>query len=184
VRLLVWVFVLGCGARSVGTCIDRGDCGDLQICDNDACKKVECIESADCGLGRYCEDYTCKDGCGSNDDCLAGETCSDAHACESYQCRTSALDCGLGEKCNPASGACEAAPGCNRCTDDAQCGVGGICSDWLPGPGVDRYCLVPCTVAGDPEQCGRGLECRDLSGVGDLFCYADCPTYRTEVDGK
>jgi hypothetical protein len=179
---VLWLWLAGCGHRTENVCVDRGDCGALEVCEQDTCRAVECVSTADCGAGGYCEDSKCKPGCDSNDRCLAGESCSADHECVTYDCRTSALDCGLGEVCDHGTGECAPALGCNPCTDDTQCGAG-ICSDWKPGPGVDRYCLVPCTVEGGGDQCGRGLECRDLSGVGDLYCYADCPAFQKELAG-
>lgn len=180
----LWLVIAlaACGTHKVGECFDRADCGDRQICDVDStCKTVECVESADCGPGAYCSESKCEPGCGTDDDCLAGEKCDEQHQCATYECRSTDLDCSLGEKCT--GGACEPALGCNTCTTDADCG-GGICTDWDPGPGTDKYCLVPCTEAGGVDQCGRGLQCRDLSGAGDLFCYADCPAYQRELKGR
>lgn len=181
--LVFFLWLAACGKQPVGECVDRGDCGSLEICEDATCKAVECIADADCGDGRYCSASECLPGCGTNEDCLAGEICDAAHECTTYECRTTALDCELGEKCDAADGLCKEVLGCNSCTTDADCG-GGVCSDWDPGPGVERYCLVPCTDPGDPEQCGRGLQCRDLSGVGDMFCYADCPAYQVELQDR
>lgn len=142
--------------------------------------------SDDCGIGQYCWDavYTCEAGCGTDDDCLAGESCDATHTCTPYGCRSTALDCAIGQLCDVATGICSDAPTCEVCTDTAgaECAPG-ACVDFTVEADGGTYCLTPCAVVDDPEQCPRGLECRDLSGAGDLYCYADCPALLVEIDG-
>jgi len=175
-----------CGAEPEG-CVDLGDCDSLEVCDLGTCVSVGCILSADCGIDEYCDEvaYTCAAGCGTDDDCLAGEDCSDdTHVCTAYGCRSTALDCAVGQQCDLPTGECFDVSTCEACTgpNSTECGLG-ACVDFDEDPEVtDEYCLMPCLVAEDPEQCPRGLECRDLSGVGDLYCYADCPSLQEELE--
>lgn len=176
--------VLGsCGGLKEGQCLDRGDCDALQVCVEELCVAVECIATPDCAIGQYCDTArnTCEVGCDAPDGCLAGEDCVE-HECIAYECRSTVLDCALGEMCGEAG--CEAAPGCHPCSpNDSLVCRGGQCVDFdLDAPGGD-HCLLPCTAVDDPEACPRGLECRDLSGEGHLFCYADCPVYLAELGG-
>ena len=169
-------------------CVDLGDCGNLEICDLGACLSVECVLTADCGIDAYCEQtgFTCETGCESDDDCVAGEDCVDAtHACTAYGCRSTALDCAVGQECELATGTCYDSPSCETCSgaDSPECGTG-ACVDFEPDDAGGDYCLTPCLVVDDPEQCPRGLECRDLSGAGDLYCYADCPALLEELEDR
>ncbi|MDP2317042.1 MAG: hypothetical protein Q8P41_29385 [Pseudomonadota bacterium] len=181
--LVILMLLAACGEPA--ECVDRGDCGDSEICDLGTCLSVECTLSDDCGIDQYCDDlaYTCETGCETNDDCLAGQDCADdTHQCTTYGCRSTALDCAIGQQCDIPSGTCFDVPSCETCSgaDSTECGTGACVDFDLDNEGGD-HCLMPCLVADDPEQCPRGLECRDLSGTGDLYCYADCPSLQEEL---
>ncbi len=179
------LMLASCG-RNEEECVDFGDCDDLEICDLGTCVSVECVLSQDCGIDEYCDQtgFTCEAGCESNEDCIAGENCSeDTHECSPYGCRSTALDCAVGQECDLVTGTCYDSPSCEPCTgaDSMECGAGACVDFDLENVGGD-HCLMPCLVVGDPEECPRGLECRDLSGVGDLYCYADCPALQEELN--
>jgi hypothetical protein len=183
VRLLIALGSCQWGDR----CSDRGECGDLQICEEHACVDVECLTSKDCGIDSFCEAaaHTCQPGCGVDDDCPAGRSCDPAtNQCTGYGCRSSALDCAIGQTCDVETGECSDEPGCEACDPEVAdaCGVGGACSLFDEDTNPASYCLMPCATVGDPEACPRGLECRDLSGQGDLYCYAYCPAYNAEKE--
>ncbi|MES2638553.1 MAG: hypothetical protein V4850_03700 [Myxococcota bacterium] len=180
------LLLVGCGPKS--ECVDMGDCAALEICDLGTCLSVECTQSVDCGIDQYCDEaaYTCATGCVDNDDCLAGETCAaDTRECTAYGCRSTALDCAIGQQCDIPTGTCFDAPACDTCSGpgSTECEPGACVDFDLENEGGD-YCLMPCLVVDDPEQCPRGLECRDLSGTGDLYCYADCPSLVEELNDE
>jgi hypothetical protein len=166
-----------------GDCVDAGQCGDMQACIESRCTDVECLSSIDCGLEEYCNTeanaYTCASGCISDSDCPAGKACdTDANPCETYECRSTDLDCSWGEFCNPSSGECERASGdhCSTCDPYDFFGNGG-CSDSASCFTFDYYattgyCLEACQTEDD---CPRGYECGDVTGLGDLYCFAWCP---------
>lgn len=175
--------------REVGaTCHDASDCtveaGLLAACIERECKSVACFSSSDCTLGNWCstedQTYDCVEGCQSNLDCPAGENCSDDQQCVAYGCRSTALDCEVGEVCNAGSGQCEAVGGlhCAACEQtewlwDDQ-GTLDFCDDeWLGHDGcggvgqlcigfegvTGTFCSVGCE---DALDCPRGYSCRDV----------------------
>lgn len=180
--VFVWL-TAACGEPS-NRCVDRGDCGVLQICADRSCQTVDCVTSTDCGIGSTCnpDGYVCDIGCGADADCLAGERCDARGLCATYGCRDTVLDCAIGERCDLARGICAPASTCASCTgpESAECGAG-ACVDFVPDTVDGQYCLMPCTAVDQPEQCPRGLACQDLSGAGDLYCYAWCPAIREEM---
>jgi len=96
--------LLACGGPSAGVtpCVDNGQCSEGQACVQDTCVAVECTSSSSCDLGQYCNEtsWTCVGGCGDDSDCAAGETCNtESKECEEYGCRTTQLDCEIGEFC-------------------------------------------------------------------------------------
>lgn len=181
--LAALLLLAACGAP--GRCLDRGDCGELQVCEDATCRAVACVASADCAIGMYCHPgrHTCEVGCASDADCVAGESCDADGTCSPYGCRSTALDCRVGERCDLATGTCFASSACEPCgwPTGGTCGEG-ACADFLPESKSGNYCLMPCFVVDDPEQCPRGLACQDLSGAGDLYCYAWCPALRAELE--
>lgn len=119
----------------------------------------------------------------SGQDCPAGESCSTTdQVCFANECRTSLLDCELGQNCDAATGQCTDAPACEPCTGtvDGECGTGS-CVEFVTESENLAYCILPCLIVGGDDQCPRGLECRDLSGSGDLYCYTECPQFRAEL---
>ncbi len=191
----VLALLLGCPAGT--QCVDRGDCGDLQMCNNGNCKDVSCSTSKDCGIGEYCDttgNFECKAGCTTDDDCLAGEACNaDNHTCEEYECRTTALDCGLGERCD--NGRCDDALGmaCDPCNDPLYydywtggytggtgCGNNGTCV-WFTYYADAPWCLEQCIPSQGEEACPRGFSCEDITGDNDYHCYAWCPSVNYEL---
>jgi hypothetical protein len=196
--------------RGGEVCFDSADCtteeGQLEACIAARCVEVGCLSSADCEIGTICDtesgDYRCEAGCQSDSDCLAGFDCQEG-SCVQYGCRTTLLDCGFGEVCNPDNGACEPSTGphCTECTlsnntwddggttttcDDVllasdECGGhGSFCMNWYEGRAV---CYVGCT---EQSECPGGYQCnlvvRPLpSGCADDYiilgtaCQAPCP---------
>ena len=92
------------------TCSNSSDCPVDELCLEKTCQAVECASSLDCELEEHCDsDYECKNGCENDEDCFAGDSCDkDAGECETYGCRTSELDCGIGEFCNEMTSECYA----------------------------------------------------------------------------
>lgn len=179
------LFLIGCGPGN--ECLDRADCGDLQVCDRGRCKVVDCATSTDCGIGEYCDPVgnTCKTGCESDGDCVAGEACDlETRECRAYECRTTALDCGLGESCR--SGECENTLGdaCTPCDGydyyNSACGSGTCFNFGEAYSYGETYCLMPCDRAYGVDECPRGFECQDIPGAG-LFCAAWCPAILVEL---
>lgn len=177
-------------------CVDKGDCGDLQICERGRCKTVGCATSLDCGIEQYCDPQrnTCEAGCATSDDCLAGEDCNTAsHECLAYECRTTALDCAVGQACNTSTGVCDNAMGnnCSPCSDPfydyygyAYGGTGcgsGLCVEFQDA--ANPWCVDPCSPS-DANSCARGFDCTDLTGGGDYYCLAWCPAVMSEINGN
>lgn len=180
--LLLWPGLLACPADVV--CVDRTECGAREVCEGGACRPVDCLTATDCPLRHFCDDatHTCESGCRSEQDCASGESCSATdEVCFADECRTSLLDCELGQNCDLATGQCVDAPACEPCTGsiEGECGSG-TCVSFVSDQPNHNYCIFPCLVVGEADQCPRGLECRDLSGNGDLFCYAECPQFLAE----
>lgn len=179
-RSLLWgsLFVLS-GCNRAPECVDNGQCGRGQACVANECVDVECVNSSACSLEQYCDltTYACKDGCELDEDCRAGEICgTQSRQCESYGCRSTELDCALGEVCT-ASGTCQRASGahCQACYDPyfgSGCGSNATCYAFDEA-GIESYCIVNCT---SNDQCPRGYECFDVTGYGDKGCFSWCPT--------
>lgn len=131
-----------------------------------------CSIASDCPVDHYCGAGTCLPGCAADTDCLSGESC-EAGSCQPGACRTTPLDCGLGEMCDETTGTCSDGGGCEPCAGaGAECG-NGECANFGDDAAPDWYCLMDCATAYDAEACPRGFDCRDLSG--HLYCYAECP---------
>lgn len=189
----VLVLGLSCvGRTSGGECIDAGDCdpgedGAFVACVDGSCEEVECLASVDCPIGSYCDtgdDFDCVEGCEDSDDCVAGQWCNDG-SCETYGCRSTALDCEFGLVCNTDTGACEEPSlphclGCDPIEHDIDAGLPGVCDDqWFGHPdcgGDGSFCLnypEGSRCAGrceDNWDCPAGFTCGpvslDLSGEG------------------
>ena len=110
IAMLFTLLFVACGLGGGGApeCVDNGECGELQACIEQSCEDVECVTSDTCEIGRFCdtERYVCRDGCASDEDCLAGQECAGS-TCQDKPCRNSELDCTAGETCNPNTGGCE-----------------------------------------------------------------------------
>ncbi len=179
-------------------CVTDSDCGESAICEEGGtCRSVECLTVHDCVFGDYCDDdYTCTEGCGSDLDCLAGETCED-HECEPYGCRDTQLDCPLGQFCDGGECQQDTRGHCDRCDilGSANCGAGAECV-YYSGPscnnnsdcdegyrcdnlGTGKIChLDVCIVECNPNaehSCPRGMSCVQALGTAQNYCSGDCP---------
>jgi hypothetical protein len=158
-------------------CTYNDECGSGEACVGGGCTEVECIASTDCGIQQYCSSkrFECKDGCESDDDCIAGEQCdTDSHECKEYGCRDTQLDCPLGEFCDTTTGICyqDDQDNCKTCEwlQSETCAGGGICAIWeLTEDNCSR-----------DSDCDDGLVCGDftLYGLGKVcynsFCLQQC----------
>lgn len=165
----------GCGgSEKTPECIDNGGCPEGQACLDSQCKEVECLASNQCDLYNFCNpNYKCQEGCESDADCRAGQTCdTTAHSCESYGCRSAALDCNYGEFCNTDSGDCfskgEVCKTCNA-ANPYSCGSGAYCLQLRTGG--DGYCFNFCD---SDRDCPRGFECVELGAPYENVCVGDC----------
>ncbi|TVQ93206.1 MAG: hypothetical protein EA397_05375 [Deltaproteobacteria bacterium] len=182
------LLMISCDAQSGpgASCIDDGDCGGLQVCEEFECVDVECLVTTDCPLEQTCDrrSFTCVEGCEVDDDCRAGFGCEESTStCEPLECRSTELDCAFAENCNPATGACEPDGGghCEPCSTRPFQAQGtcqdsrAICTTYFHEP--ELYCFLRCDEQAD---CPRGFEClnvgRDASGDGtiDHLCVAHC----------
>ena len=91
-------------------------------------------------------DGTCVDCLPSNDQCPAGQYCTDANRCAN----------GCKDAASCASGSCGADRSCDRCITDQECSGDDVCSSGQCGP--------ECSEAGEGEQasCSAGLTCCSL----------------------
>lgn len=185
-KLLSLIALTGCNPNNSNTieCTDHGQCGELQACIDNKCTDVQCLSSTDCELSSYCvgegpNAFSCKEGCSTNDDCLAGENCNvESNTCEAYGCRSTTLDCPAGQSCDEATGDCFEVDVCKKTCDvyESGCGAG-----------------FECAVVSTPKTCKKDIDCADLGEkIGcDMFltsnqgCYklADCPEGTDECFG-
>lgn len=178
--LLLVLSLVACKKEPAAECIDHGGCPAGNACIEGACEPVQCLTSSDCNLHEFCDarSFACRAGCSDDGDCYAGETCDTAtKECVEYACRSTDLDCEIGEFC--VDGECEKddAPHCQACDpyDSRSCPQGSDC--WVfDSQTLDAYCLVRCERDGGNDQCPRGFECTDVTGMGDFACSAWCPT--------
>ena len=198
----------GAGGTSNGAvCVDNGQCGEGQACVEEVCTDVACTSSASCDLGEFCSDknWTCEAGCLSDSDCSAGSTCNtEKRECEEYGCRSTQLDCEIGELCDveqteeygecyedtrahcqvcdagnnsscPNNASCFVFELGDNCRRDSDCPDGWTC-DMMAD--FQNYCHRDrCLVECNPNNanaCPRGYQCGDTSGFGDYHCIADC----------
>lgn len=144
-------------------CVENTDCGQGQACITDTCQTVECMTSGVCTLGQYCdlETYTCQAGCGTDQDCWAGQTCGAEGECVVPECTDSQRDCAVGEICT--NGAClDDGGSCDSCSGGCPAGF----SCW---GGV--YCMKTCVTQSD---CPAAFSCAEDQGI----CYNDCSWLR------
>lgn len=171
--------VLGaCGGSKVeGQCSEDTPCDDFATCVDGECVRNLCSVNADCGMEAYCAgDGRCTGGCQSGDDCYPGDTCNlGDNRCVAGGCRSTTLDCGFNEFCDPAVGDCYDAGGtyCEPCTNDNECGGDGdLCLNL--GGGYGRFCGAECASESD---CPGGYTCIPISDeFGQVFTY-QCITY-------
>ena len=206
--VLTLLFLTACGGGTKTVeCVDNGQCSDGQACKEGVCVTAECIASTECGLGEYCSpaEFTCKTGCLDDTDCFAGEECNlENRSCVSYGCRSTELDCAVGEFCDldPNSnsfGECykdqrNHCKSCdidrNNCPNGMECFIsdlGDSCwtdsdcpADWTCDMMSDFnfYCHRDrCLTTCNPNQessCPSGFQCVDLTGLNEFHCLADC----------
>lgn len=119
---------------------------DGRVCTDGVCGYADCVFDLQCGV-RICDDGQCADRhpCFSEDDCEAGQLCSDG------VCRTA---CVLDDQCALLGGVlqvCVEGECRQRCLGDFMC-LGGICDE--------NVCLDP--------QCAADEDCPP----GDFYCEA------------
>ena len=126
-------------AKGGNSCSNSADCEAGTLClEEDGvkeCVEADCITSSECGFQEYCtSDFSCVSGCETDADCMAGEQCDGNNTCQSYGCRSTELDCSIGEICNEPTGTCvqDSTPRCTLCSSD----------DIYYTPPSDGICLV------------------------------------------
>lgn len=162
-------------------CENHAQCPSGRSCLNNRCRQVDCLSSFDCPLREVCNpDSLCVSGCNQDSDCFPGETCSQAQ-CVPYECRTSQLDCQIGERCIDQK-CIEVEPSpCDPCTY----------TDWEQGIGDQRECVIvsynrtiPCDWRLD-EGCPDTMSCYPADGVGlvdEGVCIYSYAFFRCDVD--
>jgi hypothetical protein len=167
--LLALTFLFSCGGGGQ-QCLYTSDCPEGNICtETGVCAVAECADNSQCGIGSYCGDsHVCTAGCSEDLDCDAGKTCNvETHECNAYGCRTTQLDCALGQFCDTDSGQCldDERGHCDVCDATAinpNCAQGqGTCVVWDIGD--------PCN---NDNQCDTDWTCDPF----DLFsssCHVD-----------
>ena len=149
------------------SCVNSADCPDGELCLEKSCQSVGCVSSEDCSLEQYCsEGFECETGCTVNEDCYAGDECNvEEKVCESYGCRSTELDCEVGEFCNPTTTECyqDTRGHCMTYCDwnDLMFGTNdGLCVNYDSGSGS-------CQVNSSGQESGCS---------GGAICYPDDPT--------
>jgi hypothetical protein len=205
--LMVFLFT-ACGSTGKSPdCVDHGQCNEGQACMEGVCADADCLASTECGLGEYCSpaEFTCETGCMDDGDCFAGEECNlENRSCVSYGCRSTELDCAVGEFCDTDANSntfgecykddrnhckvcdvdrnnCPNGMDCfmfeqgNSCYSDNDCANGWTCDLFAD---FNFYCHRDrCLSTCKPNQkdsCPSGFSCGDTSGFGDYYCIADC----------
>lgn len=186
--LTLVLFGLACDSEANRPeCLDNSECNELQICTKEEmkCKDVECTASSYCGMHQYCDvqgkSYACKEGCSEDSDCLAGESCNtESHTCQEYGCRSTVLDCAVGQVCE--NGVCKKAQGqyCQPCSVLLpNCGRTSVCIPSTTDP-YNGYCAPECN-DGQENACARGFECTEVyRNDPTTYCYGDCDYYTSE----
>ncbi len=160
-----------------GECLDDGDCsadGGLQACVGGECEAVDCLTSTDCPLGTHCDDNGCEYGCEQDTDCLSGFECTGDGTCAESECRSTVLDCYVGQFCQNGNCVDAGPPLCKPCNSmdifDAivdgggnvlgynSCGgIGAFCLAFEQGG--TEYCWTPCSTTAD---CPASFECIEI----------------------
>lgn len=177
--LLGWL--VACGGQQAAECTYDSQCGELAICQGEpgVCVSVDCLESADCATGSYCSSaYRCDPGCGTDRDCDAGKLCNvNTHVCESTGCRSTELDCALGQYCDPSDGKCKQDDR-GHCQDLCDAATEVSCSG-------QRACAVMSTGAscGNDNHCEDGWNCDTFAG-GASVCHLDYCAIQCDPDAE
>ncbi len=159
-------------------CEQNLHCAVGEICDDGRCVARDCADSSECPIESYCSDDSgaCTEGCQSDRDCYPYQTCDDEGACVGAGCRSTVLDCSMGEFCDPITGECFEATGayCRECDDENDCGTGNMCLS-IGSPTGQTYCGVDCSSG---QECPRGYSCgavQDISGnIVGYQCITAC----------
>lgn len=96
-----------------------------------------------CASGFCLDDGTCVDCLPSNDQCPAGQYCTDANVCAG----------GCKDDSSCASGSCGADHSCERCINDGECQGDDVCSSGTCGPACGA------AEEGERSSCESGLLC-------------------------
>ena len=178
VLLLLLTACDGGEAAGGGECVDNGECEQGYACIDETCQPADCLDSSGCSIGYYCntDTYACESGCGTDDDCYAGEECNvEANECEASDCRNATLDCSVGQLCDTTTGACYDDPAFDHCAQTCDflslntgCGIGSTC-----------YPVIGDTCSLDAD-CEQGWSCGNFAayGLGKVchvdYCYGQC----------
>ena len=173
------------GGYCTGDCLQDSECGGGGVCLSSGAQGVAgscyraCANDADCGR----EGYRCRTlaedvhGCDVAPDPLADDTagaaCESDDDCGGTQgaCRSTVPGSGLG-----AGGVAAPNGYCTQaCTEDSDCGAGGVCvvSGGFGGLGGSGLCYRPCESAGD---CRGGYMCEERGGAGGGLLPVDAGT--------
>ena len=110
-----------------GYCLDRcfgGTCFRGGVCQDGVCYPEECREDSDCGENEICRDEACIErvSCESNDDCSENQSCEE-ELCEPLPRCVGDRNCAGDEICE--RGFCRVRPDCSE--DESICGEGEAC---------------------------------------------------------
>ena len=170
---LVAVVVMGLAlAACKDECEQSLHCEPGEVCSDGACVPRTCGASADCPLETFCDDEQgiCQGGCQSDRDCYPYHRCDEDNQCISHGCRSTVLDCSMGEYCDPVTGECFMATGsyCKECEREEDCGTGNMCLR-IGDPSGQTYCGVDCSTG---QECPRGYSCgRVVDPAGNTVGY-------------
>lgn len=149
-----------CVPPVAGHCDDNSDCAMSEACVENECRDVSqvCQFSYECGGdGKACVDNACTSICASDDDCSAGQTCTDGLCRSAVECATTD-DCQEGEHCVDAR--CLVDSTTTSCADGETSGSDSFCRpDWQPHP----FCTTD-------DDCNEGHVCHDGA------CRTPCPS--------
>lgn len=179
--LLLLLCLTGCVEKD---CETSDNCPDGTVCSESGfCSQVSCNSSVECPIESWCNSDVgqCESGCLNDRDCLPTHTCdAEARTCTEPGCRSTQLDCNVGEFCNTLSGQCFStggAPYCRSCETKFDCNSGTDGPNWClrMGGSSQTYCGVDCSAG---QECPRGYSCGRVRTVGDVTvayqCVAPC----------
>ncbi len=160
----------GCKAE----CEENLHCDVGEICNKGQCEAADCYDSSDCEMESYCSDDSgsCEAGCQSDRDCYPYHSCNAQDQCVNMGCRSTTLDCAMGEFCDLVTGECHEATGayCRECDDETDCGTGNMC---LNIGYTQTYCGVDCSMG---QECPRGYSCGAVIDIADNVVGYQCIT--------